>query len=263
MLQWPYIYRFHRSLKFFHSPPTFISSFRKFIPTSISNNIWDTSKLLLLSGELESNPGPCPINTNPVFWTIYSLKINWGIQQDTAPTCSDTNCNAQCQQACNGLSTNQARLAKTCGRTITWKCPQHGTGIAEIIIPHSPVYELPSHPSAASKLCSVCKNPIRSRYADLAYHCADPSCDVCHLAATYSGFINPRGPTRGRTLSTQIWDCPLHSSPTAIEYPSFQPDTSPASHPAVIKLTLESRRVSFFFSFFSIQKLNRHVSSWC
>ena len=60
-----------------------------------------------------------------------------------------------------GLSTNQTRHAKNCSRSITWKCPQHGTGIAEIIIPPPSVYELPSRPSAAGKPRSVFKNSIR------------------------------------------------------------------------------------------------------
>ena len=64
------------------------------------------------------------------------------------------------------------------------------TSIAEIIAPPPPVYEIPSRPSAVGKSCSICKNPIRAPYADLAYHCANPSCDtVCHLAAACSGFV--------------------------------------------------------------------------
>ena len=87
-------------------------------------------------------------------------------------------------------------------------------------------------------MCSVCKNPIRSRYTDLAYHCADPSCDnVCHLAATCSGFVNPRGTTRARILSTRIWHCHLHSSTTPSGHPSTQPDTS---SPCPTQLSLHS-----------------------
>ena len=78
------------------------------------------------------------------------------------------------------------------------------------------MYELPNLPSAAGKLCSVCKCPSRSRYVNLAYYCADTSCDnVCHLAATCSSFVNPRGPMRARILSTGIWHCHLHSSPAS------------------------------------------------
>ena len=201
--------------------PTFVPPFHIFVPTSTLSNVWDTSKLLLLSGDVETNPGPRLTDTNPVFCTICSSKINRWIQQETAPTCSITNCNARCHQACNGLSNNQTHQAKSCGRSITWKCPQHGTGIAEIIIPPPPVYKLSNRSSAASKLCSVCKNPIRFRYADLAYHCADPSCDnVCHLSATCSCFANPKGTTRARILSTRIWHCHLHSSTTASWHPS-------------------------------------------
>ena len=102
------------------------------------------------------------------------------------------------------------------------------SGIAQIVIPPPPVYKIPSRPSPAGKLCSVCKNPIGSRYAKLPYHCADPSCDkVCHLIATCSGFVNPRGTTGTRILSTQIGHCHLHYSPTATGHSSTQPDTSP------------------------------------
>ena len=150
-----------------------------------------------------------------MFCCICFNKINRGIQQDMAPTCSLENCNAQCHQACNGLSIHQTRHAKSIGHSITWKCPQQGTGIAEIITPLPPVYEVPSRP-AVGKSCSVCKNPIRARYVDLAYRCMNPSCNnVCHLAATCSGFVNPRGPARACALSTRVWYYHLHSSLSA------------------------------------------------
>ena len=77
--------------------------------------------------------------------------------------------------------------------------------IAEIIIPPPPVYVLPSLPSAAGKLCSVCNNPICSRYTDLAYHCEDPSChNVCHLSITCSCFLDPRGTTRAHLLYSNL-----------------------------------------------------------
>ena len=145
-----------------------------------------------------------------------------------APTCTAENCNARCHQACNGLSIGQTRHAKDSGRSITWKCHQHGSGIAGIVMPPTPVYERPNRPSAAGKSCSVSKNPIRTRYADLAYHCADPSCEnVCHLAATCSGFVNPRGTATALSLSTRVWNCHLHSSLSATSHPSLSPDTSP------------------------------------
>ena len=144
-----------------------------------------------------------------------------------APTCSNENCSARCHQACNGLSTSQTRHAKDSGRSIIWKCPQHGSGIAEVIIPPSPVYEQLSRPSAVGKSCSVCMNPIRTRYADLAYHCAIRSCDnVCHLAATCSGFVYPRGNARPRALSIRIWHCHLHSATPSATSPSATPHLS-------------------------------------
>ena len=114
---------------------TFILFSQTFASYSIFNYIWNTSKLLLLSGDVEINPGPRPVDLNPVFCSICSRKINRGPQQDMAPTCSNENCSARCHQACNGLSTDQTRHAKDSGCSIIWKCPQHGSETAEVIIP--------------------------------------------------------------------------------------------------------------------------------
>ena len=176
-----------------HLPSIFVSLTQRCAPYSISNYIWNTSKLLLLSGDVKINPGLQPIDQNPVFCIICSNKINQGAQQNMAPTCSDEKCNAQCHQACNGLSISQTRYAKNSGHSIPCQCPQNDTGIAKIIMRFAPVYELANRPSAVGKSCSVCRNPICTRYADLAYHCKNPFCDACHLAVTYSGFVNPRG----------------------------------------------------------------------
>ena len=162
-----------------------------------------------------------------------------------APTCSDENFNARCHQACNGLSIGQTRHAKDSSRSITWKCPQHGTGIAEIIIPPAPIYEQLNRPSAAGKSCSVCKNPIRTRYANLAYHCANPSCgNVCHLAATCSVFVNPRGNARACALSTSLaMSFSLFTIRTFASFIITWQLTS-TSNSAIIKISLESRLVS-------------------
>ena len=73
---------------------------------------------------------------------------------------------------------------------------------------------------------AVCNNPICLCYANQAYHCEDLSYnDVCHLNATCSGFVNHIGTTRACLLSTRIWLCHLHSSPTANGNSSTQPDT--------------------------------------
>ena len=142
---------------------TLILSSQTFTSYSIFNYIWNTSKLLLLSAEVEINPGLRPIDQNPVFCTICSRKINRGPQQDMEPTCSNKNCSARCHQACNGLSTGQTRHAKDSVCSIIWKCLQQGSGITEVIIPPNPVYEQPNRSSAVGKSCSVCKNPIHTR----------------------------------------------------------------------------------------------------
>ena len=180
-------------IQLLHLSFIFISFAQKFASYSTSNYIWNTLKLLLLSGNIKINPGLRAIDQNLVFCTICSRKINRGPQQDTAPTCSNKNCSACCHQACNGLSISQTRHAKDSGRSIIWKCPQHGSGTAEVIIPPAPVYEQPNQPSAVGKSCSVCMNPIHTRYADLAYHCANPFCgNASHLAATCSRFVYQR-----------------------------------------------------------------------
>ena len=206
----------------------FISFTQRFASYPISNYIWNTSKMLLLSGDVEINPGPRPINQNPVFCTICSRKINQGPQQDMAPTCSNENSSARCHQACNSLSISHTHHAKDSGCSIIWKCLQHGCGIAEVIIPPAPVYEQPNRPSAVGKSCFICMNSICTRYADLAYHCANASCgNVCHFASTFSGFVYPRGNSRPCALSTRIWHCHLHSSPSATPHPSLSPNNSP------------------------------------
>ena len=50
---------------------TFILFSQTFASYSIVNYIWNTSKLLLLSDDVEINPGPRPIDQNPVFCTIF------------------------------------------------------------------------------------------------------------------------------------------------------------------------------------------------
>ena len=154
---------------------------------------WDSSNILLLSGDVESNPGPCCPDEIPIHCIICSAKIKRDIQQETAPSCTETNCQSQCHQACNGLTVAQAHHTKSCGHNMLLKCPEHGSGIAEIVVPPPPIFERPSRPSAAGNLCSVCNGPIGPRYADLAYHCADSSySNVCHLIPTCSEFSIPR-----------------------------------------------------------------------
>ena len=118
-----------------HLPSIFVSLTQRCAPYSISNYIWNTSKLLLLSGDVKINPGLQPINQNPVFCITCSNKINQGAQQNMVPTCFEQKCNAQSHQACNGLSISQTRHAKNSGHSITCQCPQNDTGIAKIIMP--------------------------------------------------------------------------------------------------------------------------------
>ena len=65
--------RISTGTRFPHSLPTFLSPFQIFVPISISNDIWDTSKLLLLSGDGKTNLRLRPIDENPVFF-LYALQ---------------------------------------------------------------------------------------------------------------------------------------------------------------------------------------------
>ena len=87
----------------------------------------DSSNILLLPGDVESNPGPRNPNEYPIYCIICSVKIKRGIQQETAPSCTETNCQLQCHQACNRLTVAQTRHAKSFGHNILWKCPEHGS----------------------------------------------------------------------------------------------------------------------------------------
>ena len=104
-----------------HLSPAFVSPVHKYAPSSISNYIWNTSKLLFISGHVGTNPEPKRIDQDPIFCSLCSNRINCGAQQDTTPTCSDKNCNARCHQICSSLSHSQTCHAKNCGHSITWK----------------------------------------------------------------------------------------------------------------------------------------------
>ena len=105
-------------IKLLHLSFIFIPFVKRPASFSISKYIWDTLKLLLLSGDVEINPGPRPIDQNPVFCTICTRKINRWPQQDMVPTCSNGDCSARCHQACNGLSIGQTCHAKDSGHSI-------------------------------------------------------------------------------------------------------------------------------------------------
>ena len=60
----------HSDFQLPHLPSTFVSLPLNYVPYSISNYIWNTSKLLLLSDDVKINPGPQPIGQNPVFCSI-------------------------------------------------------------------------------------------------------------------------------------------------------------------------------------------------
>ena len=86
--------------------------------------------LLLQAGDIEINPGPRPIDPNPVICNVCNKKINRGINLEASATYYQEDCEARCHQLCNGLTPSQTRHAKSKNKEIRWKCSQHGNGIA-------------------------------------------------------------------------------------------------------------------------------------
>ena len=58
---------------------------------------WNLTSLILQAGDIELNPGPCPIDPNPVICAICSKKINRGSNLEAAVSCSSESCDAQLQ----------------------------------------------------------------------------------------------------------------------------------------------------------------------
>ena len=172
--------------------------------------------LLVQAGDIEINPGPRPIDPNPVICDVCNKNINRGINLEASATCYQEDCEARCHQPCNGLTPSQTHHAKSKNKKIHWKCSQHGNGIAEVITPNQDtIFEVISRenrPSAAGKTCFVCRKTIQARYADSAYHCSVPSCThVSHLTRTCSGYIEPRREVRDRIFATREWKCQQHT----------------------------------------------------
>ena len=81
---------------------------------------------------------------------------------------------------------------KSCVRTTTWECTQHGTGIAEIVNPFLRI-------SAAGKLCSLRNNTILSHFC----HCEEPSFTLMSVISMLPAVIYhfPKGKSREWALS--------------------------------------------------------------
>ena len=136
-----------------------------------------------------------------MFCSICSNRINCEIQQDTDNAPTKTAMHNVMKPAMVYLSTKPAMRKILV--TVSLEIPSTWGWYCRNYYPISPVYEFPNRSSVVRKSCSVCKNPIHTCYADLAYKCANPSCDnVCHLATMCSRFVNPRGTTRAHILST-------------------------------------------------------------
>ena len=122
-----------------------------------------------------------------------------------APTCSDENCSARCHQPCNRCHQPCNLSAKLVMR--------------EILVALSPGNVLNMALESLELLCHLLQFMTSK---------SNPSCDnVCHLAAMFSGFVNPRGTSRARALSTRVWHCHLLSSPSVTSHPPLSPDNSP------------------------------------
>ena len=132
--------------------------------------------LLLQAGDIENNPGPRPIDPNPVICYVCNKKINRGINLEASATCYQEDCEAQCHQLCNGLPPSQTS---------------------------QPLAKRVLYVGRPSKLA------MQARYA---YHCSVPSCtQVCCLIRTCSVYIEPRREVRDRILATPELKCQQHN----------------------------------------------------
>ena len=95
--------------------------------------IWNLTSPILQARDVELNPGPHPIDPNPVISVICSKKINRGPNLEAAASCSNENCDALCHLRCNGLTTALSCHARGLNNEICWFCPQRGNGKAQAI----------------------------------------------------------------------------------------------------------------------------------
>ena len=73
---------------------------------------WDTSNILFLSDDIESNPGPRLPDENPIYCTICCTKIKRDIQQETTSSSTETNGQLQCHWTCNEFTVAQTHHTK-------------------------------------------------------------------------------------------------------------------------------------------------------
>ena len=150
---------------FSHSVLTFVSSFCKYFLTSVWNNIWDPSKLLLLCGDVETIPGLQPIDKSLVFCSICSSEINQGVEQDTAITCSDHNCNAQCQQL---QKADKTPFIDGCATVQKDRNNIHRGGLLLVIWTRITFEKLLSFEQAGMEILSICLRKTKSTWIE---HC--------------------------------------------------------------------------------------------
>ena len=95
---------------------------------------------LLLSGDIEPNPGP-PKRDTIIFECHLCKKDIKGTALTAAHVCAAEDCSARCHAKCDGLSSSGSYKARTDPNTIVkWFCLDHGSGNVEItkIVPDPP-----------------------------------------------------------------------------------------------------------------------------
>ena len=212
-----------------HSAPIFLSPFQKFVPITIFTVFWDISKLSLLSGRVETNPGPFPIDENPVFCCICSSKL---IERFRGIVMHNVIKPAMIWQPTKLAMQNLVDLLLR-GNALNM------TLVSLMLSSH--LHQFLNYQIVL--LLQV--NFAQSCCTDLAYHCDASSCaNVCHFSATCSGFLNLRGSTRAGFYSNLALSSAVFTNGKwAFINPTWHlPCTS--HHSTVIKLTLEPRHVS-------------------
>ena len=171
---------------------------------------------LLLSGDIEPNPGP-PKRDTIIFECHLCKKDIKGTALTAAHVCAAEDCSARCHAKCDGLSSSGSYKARTDPNTIVkWFSLDHGSGNVEItkIVPDPPQATHLINPALLHPYCDTCSIKFDSKLK-AAYQCHKEGClKAVHKQPACSGFRTPRGKKEQAAWLLKVWLCKEHN-PTA------------------------------------------------
>ena len=179
-------------------------------------------RLLLLSGDIELNPGPSleQIQKEGKKCTDFqcilcSNKFRNGPSLAAAHSCAAEDCSALCHAKCDGLSKSSSFKARSDpDYMVTWMCPAHGSGIATVT-------KITKEPTQATtrvdpvlirdRHCDACGKLIDKNHIQTAFQCHEEDClKVCHLGPACSKKRRAQGSQKARRY-LEVWWCREHN----------------------------------------------------